>query len=110
MILVILITLMPFCLTLCSSHCNEVMYFVVIIVILSKFLQTVVFRDVICSMLEYYQCFRGADCLCCQVHPFRLPSCVCLRNYNHLPGYMVPHIIIHQCEYPKSLMLSSWLG
>ena len=77
MILVILIMLMPLCATLFCSHCSEVMCFVVIIVILSELLQTVVFRDVICSLLEYYQCFR-ADCLCCQVHPFRLPSCVCL--------------------------------
>ena len=98
------------CATLCSSHCSEVMYFVVIIVILSKLLQMVVFRDVICSLSEYYQCSRGADCLFLQVHPFRLPSCVCLKTYNRLPGYMVSHIIIHQCEYPKSYMLYSWLG
>lgn len=82
-----------FCATLCSSQCSEV-----IIVILSKLLKMAVFKDVIHSLLEYYQCFRGAYCLCLQVQPFRLPSCVCLKNYNCLPCYMVSHIINHQCE------------
>lgn len=82
-----------FCVTLCSSHCSEV-----IIVILSKLLKMAVFKGVMFSLLEYCQCFGGADCLCLQVQPFRLPSCVCLKNYNHLPGYMVSHIINHQCE------------
>jgi hypothetical protein len=93
-----------FCATLCSSHCSKV-----IIVILSKLLKMMVFRDVIHSLLEYYQYFRRADCLFLKVQPFRLPSSVCLKNYNHLPGHMVSHIINHQCEYPKSHMLSSWL-
>jgi hypothetical protein len=36
-----------FCAPLCSSHYGEVVYFIVIIVILSKLLQTAVFRDAI---------------------------------------------------------------
>jgi len=48
-----------FCATLCSSHCSEV-----ITVILFKLLKMAVFKDVMCSLLEYCQCFGGADGLC----------------------------------------------
>ena len=65
-----------FCATPYSNHFSEVMYYIVIIVILSKLLKSAVFRDVICSPLDDYQCFRGADCLFLQVPSLRLPSCV----------------------------------